>query len=570
MIRIVHVSDLHILKPGAAVAPNKERSLWDKIKAHTLQELGVEINVGSHDPFRLDALDQALADLNPFIILVTGDVTTYGDRESMEYALEKLTEWKRKYKHVYCVPGNHDALQERFQQLFKEQRIFQTVPSLFKSFQNVLRGALADGSGKFLDSYERTIAANLECPPDPSQPKWVETPWGWLCIFLFNSVNDPGWMANEGRIGPRQYVQLNKALKSEEWKERESKTIRIALLHHHPLPIPYDVSGAAERAYDDMRDGSTLCYHLNKNKFHFVLHGHKHIPYLCRVQYEGDGNLYVMSAGTATQSNAPQSNASFNVLDLLSPFECIVHRYEYHSPTGFEENPACLRKIEPSVSALSFGYALEEEADVDLRNIAKVNIKGYEDQHSFQRIEWNVQFTPDWDYYAQYRLKGVSLVKNSIGILQVITGSPGHTRHELKLRAWPTHFPNEEIYVELIEDRPRQKCFRLRHPEALSPGQEFDYTYEFHWKNEAPDATFFDAFNLYYYARDIDEISYAISLPYKPYDARVERRGTGVDDSSIKLQKSTTLHGFRYSFVLAKPDRLVYVVRLPRLTGADA
>ena len=42
-----------------------------------------------------------------------------------------------------------------------------------------------------------------------------------------------------------------------------------------------------------MRDGSTLCYYLNKHQFHFLLHGHKHSPYMCRVQYEGDGALHV-------------------------------------------------------------------------------------------------------------------------------------------------------------------------------------------------------------------------------------------------------------------------------------
>ncbi len=60
------------------------------------------------------------------------------------------------------------------------------------------------------------------------------------------------------------------------------------------------------------------------------------------------------------------------MLDLLSPSECIVQRYEYRSPTGFEENIGCRRRIKPSMAALSFGYALEEEADVDLRNIARV------------------------------------------------------------------------------------------------------------------------------------------------------------------------------------------------------
>lgn len=200
MIRIVHLSDLHLLKPGAFVAPEQERSSWDAVKAHFLEEFKLEIKVNGHDQFRLQALDIVLSELKPSLIVVTGDITTYGDRESFEFALEKLKEWQQKYGNVLCVPGNHDALQERFNELRQRSgsdRIkVEKMASLLKSFENVFQGVPKPGLSvvpmPFLDSYETIIAKNLECPPDPGAPVWVETPWGWLCFFLFNSVNDPG------------------------------------------------------------------------------------------------------------------------------------------------------------------------------------------------------------------------------------------------------------------------------------------------------------------------------------------------------------------------------------------
>jgi len=580
VIRIVHLSDLHLMKPGAMVSPNEDRETWDKIKGHVLQEFKVDINVNSHDEFRLEALDAILYQLKPSIIVVTGDVTTYGERESFEFALEKLLEWRQEYKQVYCVPGNHDALQERFNDLRAKgggaKMKVEAVAGLIKSFENVFRGVATPGQGSiapmpFLDSYETTIVQGLGCPADPGSPKWVEASWGWLCFFLFNSVNDPGWMANEGRVGPSQYGRLNRAIASNEWKSREPNTLRVALLHHHPLPIPYEPNPATERAYDDMRDGSTLCYYLNKHRFHFLLHGHKHSPYMCRVQYDGDASLHVIAAGSATQAWEPQNKASFNVLDLLSPSECTVRRYEYRQPTGFEENEGCRRKIEPSMAALSFRYKLEEEADVDLRNIAKVNLDGYEDNHALELIEWNITITGTWDYIAICRLKGVSKGNDVAGIRQVLTGSPGHTWKELRVRAWQSSNKEDGIQIERISDeQPRQKCFRLAHPTRLAEGEEWDYSYEFHWQNEPPDKTFFDAINLYYYAHEVKELRYSITLPYAAVSPGVEARGAGIDKDSVRLTRKTDGPNVTYSFQVAKPPRLVYVIRLPREASQDA
>ncbi len=163
------------------------------IKGHVLQECKIEINVKPHDEFRLEALDAILNQLNPSIIAVTGDVTTYGDRESFEFALEKLLERRQKYNHVYCVPGNHDALQERFNDLRAEgggvKVKVEALTGLIKSFKNVFKGSAASGQGvvpmPFLESYDCIIAKKLECPADPGTPQWVETPWGWLCFFVF-------------------------------------------------------------------------------------------------------------------------------------------------------------------------------------------------------------------------------------------------------------------------------------------------------------------------------------------------------------------------------------------------
>ena len=211
------LSDLHLAKPGAAVVPSEERSVLQEVTQYILDKHGVSINVNRHDPTRLRALEIALKSINPDVVLVTGDITTYGDQESMEYGAEILKRWQKQYKYVYCVPGNHDALQERFTELRRglSGRTVEVLAKALKSFENIFNATPADGIIKpspFLDEYRIRIGEPLDTIADPSKPKWIETSWGWIALFLFNSVNDPGWMANEGRIGPDQFNQLNEGL----------------------------------------------------------------------------------------------------------------------------------------------------------------------------------------------------------------------------------------------------------------------------------------------------------------------------------------------------------------------
>ena len=57
MIRIVHISDLHLASAGALVLRRLERTLLQRKGKLLLDTTGVSLNVKAHDQKRLDALD---------------------------------------------------------------------------------------------------------------------------------------------------------------------------------------------------------------------------------------------------------------------------------------------------------------------------------------------------------------------------------------------------------------------------------------------------------------------------------------------------------------------------------
>jgi 3',5'-cyclic AMP phosphodiesterase CpdA len=54
-------------------------------------------------------------------------------------------------------------------------------------------------------------------------------------------------------------------------------SLRIALVHHHPILIPDLVE--PDRGYDAIVDGGDLLKVLRQHGFHLILHGHKHLPF---------------------------------------------------------------------------------------------------------------------------------------------------------------------------------------------------------------------------------------------------------------------------------------------------
>jgi 3',5'-cyclic AMP phosphodiesterase CpdA len=80
-----------------------------------------------------------------------------------------------------------------------------------------------------------------------------------------------------------------------------SPRYRIALLHHHPLPIPYD---SGQEAMMVMENAGAFLSEISNQQIPLVLHGHKHHRHFSRVTINagdnGEFEAAVLATGSAT------------------------------------------------------------------------------------------------------------------------------------------------------------------------------------------------------------------------------------------------------------------------------
>src|SRR5205807_1462373 len=211
-----------------------------------------------------------------------------------------------------------------------------------------------------------------------------------IVFFLFNSTNDPAYMANEGSIGPSQYNLLNSFLDDRDKAKQLAKSVRIALLHHHPINNPAIDATATERGYNDMRDGTMFMTYMKQRSFHFILHGHQHVPY-CWKNHP-DFGAHIVAAGSATAGDNP-THGSFGVIDLMTPFEALYRRFDY-KPTGYEENMGEQKDL--AVRALDRLRITprnqpETSQDIALRTLFGLRKEGWDEVHEYELLEYDVK-----------------------------------------------------------------------------------------------------------------------------------------------------------------------------------
>src|SRR5436190_19706031 len=160
-------------------------------------------------------------DLQPDIVVVSGDLTTFGFKE--EYAQAKSYLDRLACRAVVVIPGNHDSRNVGYVH-FEE---------LFGDRHSVLRvGGV-------------TVVAVDSTEPD----------------------------LDHGQIGRGRYVWI------EEQFAAEPSEFRVFVLHHHLLPVP-----GTGRERNVVYDAGDAIECLQRSGVHLVLSGHKHVPYAWKLE----------------------------------------------------------------------------------------------------------------------------------------------------------------------------------------------------------------------------------------------------------------------------------------------
>ena len=245
--------------------------------------------------FESNLLERAISevnDLEPDIVIVSGDLTTFGFKHEYQLAREYID--RIRCESVVVIPGNHDSRNVGYVH-FEE---------LFGDRQSVLR---KDGV---------TVVAVDSTEPD----------------------------LDHGQIGRGRYRWIE-----EQFAGGESR-FRIFVLHHHLLPVP-----GTGRERNVVYDAGDAIECLQRAGVHLVLSGHKHVPYAWRLENlfvvtTGTVSSLRLRGNTRPCYNVVEINGSHVSISRRHPFhgeERIIQfsteTYEYEKYTGRIEREVTTR-----------------------------------------------------------------------------------------------------------------------------------------------------------------------------------------------------------------------------------
>ena len=227
-----------------------------------------DLHFGAHDDSLVGAVEQSIADLQPDLVVVSGDFTQRARTEQFKEACHFLNRVREAGFEVLGVPGNHDG-----------------------PLYDVLRRFLSP-----LTRYRRYIDDTL-CP-------FHELPG--VAVLGLNTARSLTF--KDGRISEEQVAFIR-----ESFARTPQESFRV-LVTHHPLfalKIGDEVQraiGRQELALDAVQEAGV----------DMLLAGHNHHA---SSQDAGDlvtraGGALVVQAGTATSTRVREQEQSFNTLDI--------------------------------------------------------------------------------------------------------------------------------------------------------------------------------------------------------------------------------------------------------------
>lgn len=350
MVRILHISDLHF-------CADRVRRQLQGLTRQVHDRLGLDIDIHVANQTAVDALSTFVQQEDPDVLVVSGDVTAFGDRESFDEATAwiepLLTRPGGRGRRCLVVPGNHDVLMPQLLNLVGKLNKLPFAPRL--------------GLKSWLRSLLVTIS-RLAPHPQPSEPdlfhnfrEFIERgkvksynaisvpidSRSSIVLLPFCSVSvDPLWM-NLGTFRQTEIERLAAMLRSEECAG-EGK-LRILILHHNPIASSRKVEPPLINAYNSMPGGSQLLRMLQQSGVDLVLHGHQHIDEHLLFDFDllDSGHAFALGAKSATEV----PGASCNVIAVADVNHATVTSFDYRPEFGAfrmaEQTTLCFERHRP-------------------------------------------------------------------------------------------------------------------------------------------------------------------------------------------------------------------------------
>jgi predicted MPP superfamily phosphohydrolase len=244
-------------------------------------------------------------------LVISGDLTFKAKKVEFERAKEFVQNTKSLFsvseERVVICPGNHDTL---FEESVENGPISETVSEEAKqNYSQFYEDVTFSASNEFLCSGRRIILGNRY----PIE------------IVGINSTHLQQHQKTFQGHGFISDDQMNYIADQMNWASPDSEKsvpFRIAVLHHHVLPIHYSITPEQNARTSVVFDGGALMEWLVMHKVKLVLHGHMHKPYMGKVALPISDDkwheVYIASLGSSGIIAADLLDHKQNTFGMIS------------------------------------------------------------------------------------------------------------------------------------------------------------------------------------------------------------------------------------------------------------
>lgn len=334
MLNIVHISDLHFCEDIL-------RSRLQSLHQAVLKSLNFELGIEAADRPILNALARSIQGLDPDVIVISGDITTFGDKKSFEEAAQwlqpLLTRSGGQQRRCVVVPGNHDIMAHQLM----------TLKSRLKSSNLLLRAGVKLKYNAVLAQLDRCLEHAAIKGPEPlanfvefasrSQVHGIGPcelsidSHSRLVIHPFRSVSaDPLWM-NLGETRQLEWERFTSELAQA--PKTGGGILRMVVLHHNPVSSPDITEKPIVNAYNSMPGGTDFLKTVQRHGVDLVLHGHQHQSVLFKYDFALDEIGHAYCVGSASSSVA--GIAGFNFIRVNDINHASVESFKFNGKSEF-------------------------------------------------------------------------------------------------------------------------------------------------------------------------------------------------------------------------------------------
>ena len=276
--KIILLSDTHVMAPSLVVADGKA---IEKYAASDMRMIRFSAEIFS------TAIDKAIA-AKPDMVLITGDISKDGERQSHEWVAKQLYRLKKAGIKALVIPGNHDISNANATFFNGDKK--SDAPTITREEFAQIYSDFGYGAGSLRDPASLSYAT--EAVP------------GLVIIGIDSNRDEENLLKQRGDSVNTYHTAGRVKDEALEWVCQQAKKARdegkqvIAMMHHH-LIEHFDSEARFLNKYV-VADNENLRNALINAGIHTILTGHLHVADIARDYNNGDSITEVASGSLIT------------------------------------------------------------------------------------------------------------------------------------------------------------------------------------------------------------------------------------------------------------------------------